>query len=103
MPQHLPRQSTSVLFSIHHQGAVDEDIINTFGVLVRVIFKRVSMREQVCSAVMDTLQVENHHIRPGTRTKYAPIPQSETLGGEGGHLADGLLQSEHGLLTHITL
>ena len=71
--QHPPRQSSGMFFSIHHQETVYEDVIDALGVLVRKIFKRVRVRVQVRSPVVDAFQIENHYISPGTHTEHTPV------------------------------
>jgi hypothetical protein len=53
-----------MLFCIHYQHAVHEDVIDPLGILVGIIFKGIGMWEKISRTVVDALQVEDYDISP---------------------------------------
>ena len=51
--------------------------------------------------ICDGVWVEDHNVGVSTRTEDPFVDESKPLSGEGGHLSNGILQTEEAVLTDI--
>jgi hypothetical protein len=89
--------------SLDDQGPIDKDVVNPLGVAVRVVLEGIAVWREVRCPVADTFQIEHDNVCPRTGPQHPAIQQPEPLGGEGGHLANGLFEGQHWLVPHIAL
>src|SRR5579875_303867 len=89
---HTPRRCACVLPLSDDTDAVDPDIADPRGELVRVL-ERGPVGNCIC--------VEEHNIGVVARAQQAAITQAKTGCDGSAHLTDGVLQRQQALLTHV--
>ena len=81
-----------MLAVVYHRGAVDEDVLDAYGVLVRVLEG---------GPVDHCVRVEHDDVGGPALLDQAPVTEAEALGREAGHLVDGGLQVHHGVVADV--
>ena len=92
-PQQVaPGTGARVLAAVDDEGAVDEHVLDTPCVVVRVVDRR---------DLVEAVVVEDDDVGGVARAQEAPIPEAEVGGGHARHLADRLLEAERAVLPHV--
>src|SRR5215470_773602 len=90
--QNPPGFRAAVTSLLDHDLAVDDHVIDSGGVLLRLLEGR---------AVGDGLLVKDHDVGGHSGPQQAAIPQLESLRGQRTHLADGFFQPDQPLLADV--
>jgi len=90
--QSLACLRAGVLAVLDQRDAVHEDIGDAGGIMVRVY---------VGGVVLNLVGVEYYDIGPVAFAQLAPALEVERVRGQAGHLADGILQTQHVQLADV--
>src|SRR5215813_10669305 len=90
--QNSPRSGACVTSLLYHDLAVDDHVIDSGGVLLRLLEGR---------AVDDGFLVEDHDVGGHSRPQQAAIPKVEGLRGQRTHLADRFFQADQPLIADV--
>src|SRR5690606_15007359 len=88
----LSRAGAGFFAIAHHGDAVDQDVPNAFGKM---------MRGGEGGGIPHSFRIENYEVGGETFLHLAAFENAEGGGGEGSHAADGFLEAEDFFFLHI--
>src|SRR5258705_8762721 len=93
MTEGFSRPSLRINVVFHHDHAVDEDILEPGGIMMRVLER---------GSFLDFLRIKCNEVGPVSRLHQAAIGNPISGGRQRSHSADGIFEAQQSELTHVT-